>query len=190
MKTFSAAIALALLCLVSFVTADHLPNPAGLSADDSSDMSLTQSGLRGHSAVGLVSNTITANDNKILVKNSNIVLSKSDRGLFGLLTRVATTPGVLSNAAGIISAARSGDTGALAGHVVGLLGAAIPPATPAPVAPMPGPVAPMVPPVSTPIDTPATPSIPMAPIYATSPVSPQVAPAAAMTPPAVPTMST
>ncbi|KAK1945963.1 hypothetical protein P3T76_003011 [Phytophthora citrophthora] len=216
--TFSAAIALAFIYLVSFVIADHQPRTMTLSNDDSSDLSLTQSGLRGHSAVGLVTNTITANDNNVFVKNSNILLSKSDRvqlaktikemlasnpdaasisteGLVDFLTRVATTPGALTHAAGIISAARSGNTGALAGHVVGLLSAALPPATPAPTVPQPAPIAPiapispMVPPMSIPIATAAAPSIPVAPIYATAPVSPQVAPAAAMTPPEVPTTS-
>ncbi|KAG7377195.1 hypothetical protein PHYPSEUDO_012028, partial [Phytophthora pseudosyringae] len=107
--------------------------------------------------VGVVTNKIDAKNNNILVSKSNILLSKSDRAqlahtiesmvtnnpeagpasamttedLIGLLTRIATNPGILSNAAGIISAARSGNTGALAGHVVGLLGAALPAATPA-----------------------------------------------------------
>ncbi|KAF4036375.1 hypothetical protein GN244_ATG11580 [Phytophthora infestans] len=52
--------------------------------------------------------------------------------LFGFLSGLASNPAVLSNAAGIISSAASGNTPALAGHVVGLLGAALPPATPAP----------------------------------------------------------
>ncbi|KAG3100738.1 hypothetical protein PI124_g16192 [Phytophthora idaei] len=85
--------------------------------------------------------------------------------LFGLLPRVATSPGVLSNAAGILSAARSGNTGALAGHVVGFLGTAIPVALPAPA---PAPVSPMIPPTMPVVMTPAAPMIPMARIYATA----------------------
>ncbi|KUF93465.1 hypothetical protein AM588_10011265 [Phytophthora nicotianae] len=186
-----ASIAVALVYFLSFVAADHL-----MTSDQTMGMT---SGLRGGGAivpVGVFINRIDAKNNKIVVTDSKIRLSKSDRvqladtlkemmannqeagtagdmsteDIFGLLTRVATTPGVLSNAAGIISAARSGDTSALAGHVVGLLGAAVPAAisTPAPI--------PAV------VDTPA-------PVAA--PMTPYAAPAAApMAPADVPTVMT
>ncbi|CAH0474495.1 unnamed protein product [Peronospora belbahrii] len=102
--------------------------------------------------VGVVSNKVDANGNNILITKSNILISKSDRvklahtikemlssspeastassmsidDLFVLLTNIATNSAMLSHAAGVISAARSGDTGALSGHIVGLLGAAVP----------------------------------------------------------------
>ncbi|KAG1697092.1 hypothetical protein DVH05_017478 [Phytophthora capsici] len=107
---------------------------------------------------GVVATRINAKNNTVVIKNSNIFLSKSDlkvlaktihkmlsnkqeagvaasmttEDLIGLLSNVATNPAALSNAVGIISAAKSGDTSALAGHVVGLLGAALPAETPAP----------------------------------------------------------
>ncbi|KAG4226772.1 hypothetical protein PC116_g24823 [Phytophthora cactorum] len=61
--------------------------------------------------------------------------------LFDLLPRVATSPGVLSNAEGILSGARSGNT---------------------------APVSPMIPPTMPVVITHATPMIPMAPIYASA----------------------
>ncbi|KAG2781127.1 hypothetical protein PC116_g10393 [Phytophthora cactorum] len=187
MKMSIASIAVALVYFLSFVTATHQPGTMMTSDQDDQTMVMT-SGLRGGGAsVGVVTNKIDAKNNNVLVSNSKITVSKDDRvqlaqtikemltnnpeagaasdmsteDLFGLLSRVATTPGVLSNAAGILSAARSGNTGALAGHVVGLLGAAIPAALPTPA---PAPVSPVVAPVM----TPAAPMIPMAPIYATA----------------------
>ncbi|KAL3666942.1 hypothetical protein V7S43_007889 [Phytophthora oleae] len=131
-----------------------------MAADASSDVGAGQgdqamtkaSGLGGPRAFGVVATKINAKNNTVVIKNSNIFLSKSDlmqlaktirkmlsnkseagvaasmttEDLFGLLSSIATNPAALSNAAGIISAVRSGDTGALAGHVVGLLGAALP----------------------------------------------------------------
>ncbi|POM69044.1 Hypothetical protein PHPALM_14716 [Phytophthora palmivora] len=162
-----AVITVALVYLMSFVTADHQPGTMTTDQDDqssdSSDLAIT-SGLRGHSAVGVLTNTINAKNNNIHVTKSNIRLSMSDRmklahtikemlsnspeasafsdvsteDLFGLLSNIATNPAVISNAAGIISSAASGNTGALAGHVVGLLGAALPAVVPTPA---PAPVA-------------------------------------------------
>ena len=120
-----------------------------------------------HVAVGLVSNKVDAKNNNIVITKSNILISKSDQvklahtikemlssspeastassmstdDLFRLLTSIATNSAMLSHAAGVISSAKSGDTGALAVHVVGLLGTAVPAAvmspsavgTPAPV---------------------------------------------------------
>ncbi|POM72585.1 Hypothetical protein PHPALM_10671 [Phytophthora palmivora] len=216
MKLSNTAIAIVLVYLVSFVTADHQPSTMTTDSDDqaadSSDQAMTMtSRLRGPSTVG-VSNILNAKNNNLLVTRSNIVLSTSDRvklahtikemmsnspeaglantmsteDLFGLLTRVATTPGVLSNAAGIISAVRSGNTGAIAGHVVNLLGAALPAVVPTPA---PVPVTPVLPPTIpaiAPISTPATPTIPIAPIVVKSPVSAPITPAVV----AVPSTST
>lgn len=163
MTLFSTAlIAVALVYLLSLVTADHL-----MAADKDDQPMTTPSGLHG----GVITNTINAKNNNILVKNSRIVFSKADRvqlakkikemmakspeagpasamtteDLFGFLSGLASNPAVLSNAADIISSAASGNTPALAGHVVGLLGAALPPATPAPDVETPAPVAPATP---------------------------------------------
>lgn len=102
--------------------------------------------------VGVMTNTIDATGNNVLINNSTIILSKKDlvqlakaikemmtnskevgpanalttEDLFVLLTNSATNPTMLSHVAGIISAARSGNTGALAGHVAGLLSASLP----------------------------------------------------------------
>ncbi|KAG6973965.1 hypothetical protein JG688_00003272 [Phytophthora aleatoria] len=186
MKMSIASIAVALVYFLSFVTATHQPGTMMTSDQDDQTMVMT-SGLRGGGAsVGVVTNKIDAKNNNVLVSNSKITVSKDDRvqlaqtikemltnnpeagaasdmsteDLFGLLSRVATTPGVLSNAAGILSAARSGNTGALAGHVVGLLGAAIPTATSAPAVETPAPVAPTASlyaaPAAAPAETPST----------------------------------
>lgn len=174
----SAAIAIALVYLVSFVTANHLnamgvtmtsdqamtsdttPNQATPSADQIIPMILAMRGqdTPSHAAVGVVSNKVDAKGNNILITKSNILISKSDRvklahtikemlsnrseadpissmstdDIFTLLTRLATNSAILSHAAGVISSAKSGDTGALAGHVVGLLGATVPAAILAP----------------------------------------------------------
>lgn len=181
MKTSLVAIAVALVYLVSFVTADRqMANDM-----NATDVSPTKRGKGRPSLilpVGVIRNNVDAKNNTILVTDSNIVISLSDRvqlahtikdllpnapetstmsleDLFDLLTRIATTPGVLSDAAAIISAAKSGDTGALAAHVVALLRAA------APAAPVVSPIAaPNVPqaPVVTPVDTPAIPTSSMA----------------------------
>ncbi|CAI5747151.1 unnamed protein product [Peronospora destructor] len=210
MKTLFAVIAL--VYLVSFVTADHQ-----MASDMKAiNVNLTKRGKGSPSLsvpVGIVSNKLDAKNNTILVTDSNIVISLSDRvqladiikeilpnarktgpaitmsteDLFDLLARIVTTPNVLSNAVGIISAAKSGDTGALADHVVGLLRAAAVPAADmaAPVvAPTAAPLSTPTPrqaPAVTPVDTPASLAMPMAPTYMRSPMSPSVALAAATT---------
>ncbi|CAI5739287.1 unnamed protein product [Peronospora farinosa] len=104
----------------------------------------------------------------------------STQDLFDILARIVTTPSVLSSAVGIISAAKSGDTGALAGHVVDLLRAVVPATnTKAPVvapttAPLSTPTLSQAPAV-TPADTPANLAISMAPTYIRSTMSPSVA---------------
>ncbi|KAG6944111.1 hypothetical protein JG688_00017260 [Phytophthora aleatoria] len=70
-----AAIAAALVYFVSFVTADE---PTALDVGMTSDQAMTP-GLRGTSPAGLITNTIDAKNNNVLVSKSNIVLSKSDR---------------------------------------------------------------------------------------------------------------
>ena len=180
MKMTIAAIAIALVYLVSFVAANQLnemgvtmtsdqamtsdinPKQATPSADQTIPMITTMrgQGTPSHVAVGVVSNKVDAKGNNILITKSNILISKSDRvklahtikemlsnspeagpvssmstdDLFALLTRIATNSAMLSHAAGVISAVKSGDRGALADHVVGLLSAAVPAAILAPSA--------------------------------------------------------
>lgn len=204
MKTSIAAIAITLAYMVSFVTADHrMVNDTGATSVDPTKRGKGSPSL--FVPVGVISNDIDAKNNTILVTDSNIVVSLSDRvqlahiikdilpnapetdpastisveDLFNLLSRIAKTPGMLPNTAGIISAAKSGNTGALAGHVVGLLRAAADPAAPV-AAPTAAPIVPESPAV-TPVDTPATPDISMAPMYMRSPMSPPVGLAAAAT---------
>ncbi|OWZ22441.1 hypothetical protein PHMEG_0002859 [Phytophthora megakarya] len=157
------AIAITLVYLVSFVTAHHQPTA------DSDDQTMKMaSGLRGHDAVGVLSTKIDAKNNNVLVTKSNIFLSTSDRvqlakiikemlansnspeaemsteEILGTVNRGATTPGVLTSAAGIISAARTGDRAAMTHHAVNLLGAVMPPpptTTAAPVFPTVGSIA-------------------------------------------------
>ena len=210
MKTSIAAIAITLVYLLPFVTADHQV----VTDKKAADVNLT-SGKGSHLLsvpVGIISNKLNAKNNTIVVTDSNIVISLSDNmqlahiikdivpnarktgpaitmsttDLFNLLARIVSTPSVLSNAVGIISAAKSGDTGALAGHVVGLLRAAVPAAdTAAPV------VAPTAAPLSvstlpkapavTPVDTLSNLAAPMAPVFKDSPQPPSVAIADAAT---------
>ncbi|KAI9906227.1 hypothetical protein PsorP6_004752 [Peronosclerospora sorghi] len=117
--------------------------------------------------IGIMKIKIKAKNNTVLISDSNMLLSMSDRvklaqtikelsvvnrvagpastmsadDLSLLLAGIATTPGMLSHDAGIISSMKSGDTSALAGHVVGLSSAAVsaepavaPSATPEPAA--------------------------------------------------------
>ena len=144
------------------MTSDATPNQATASADQTIPMipAMRKQGIPSHAAVGIVNNKVDAKGNKIFITKSNILLSKSDRvklahtikemlsnspeagparsmstdDLFALLTSITTNSAMLSHAAGVISAARSGDTSALAGHVVGLLSAAVPAAIMAPSA--------------------------------------------------------
>ncbi|UIZ29256.1 hypothetical protein KXD40_003248 [Peronospora effusa] len=95
------------------------------------------------------------------------VSSMSTDDLFALLTRLATNSAMLSHAAGVISAATSGDRGALAGHVVGLLRATVPAAIQAPSAV--GTPAPVVAPVAASVVTSAPADIAVA---AVSPMTP------------------
>lgn len=211
MKTSIAAIAIALVCLVSFVAADHQM----VNDMTATDVNPTKRGKGSSSLsvpVGVISNKLNAKNNTILVTDSNIVISLSDhvqladiikeilpnarktgsaitmstQDLFDILARIVTTPSVLSNAVGIISAAKSGDTGALAGHVVGLLRAVVPATdTKASVvapttAPLSTPTLSQAPAV-TPADTPANLAISMAPTYIRSTMSPSVALTAATT---------
>ncbi|KAG6609109.1 uncharacterized protein IUM83_13447 [Phytophthora cinnamomi] len=74
-----AAIAAALVCLVSFVTAaeEHATMDVGMTSDPA-----TNPGLRGTSLdvpVGAITNTVDATNNKVFLNKSNVLLSKSDR---------------------------------------------------------------------------------------------------------------
>ncbi|UIZ29599.1 hypothetical protein KXD40_003222 [Peronospora effusa] len=177
------------------MASDTNPNQATLSADKTIHMipAMRGQGTPSHAAVGVVSNKVDAKDNNILITKSNILISKSDRvklahtikemlsnspeagpvssmstdDLFALLTRLATNSAMLSHAAGVISAAKSGDRGALAGHVVGLLGATVPAAIQAPSAV--GTPAPVVAPVVASVVTSAPADIAVA---AVSPMTP------------------
>ncbi|EGZ17585.1 hypothetical protein PHYSODRAFT_314872 [Phytophthora sojae] len=74
-----AAIAAALACFASFVTAadEHAIMDVGMTSDQA-----MAPGLRGTSVVvpaGVITNSIDAKNNNVFVTKSNIVLSKSDR---------------------------------------------------------------------------------------------------------------
>lgn len=155
MKTPIAVIAIALACIVSAATADHHM----LNDMNATDVNRTKRGKRSSSLVvpvGVISNDLDAKNNTVVVTNSNIVISLSDRvqlariikdilpnaaetdlastmsiaDLADLFKRISKTPGMFSNAAGIISAAKSGETGALAADIVDLLRATADPAAP------------------------------------------------------------
>lgn len=136
------------------MTSDTNPNQVMTSADQIQSMITAMRGQDNpsYAAVGIVNNKVDAKGNNVLINKSNILVSKSDRvklahtikemlsnspeagsvhsmstdDVFRLLTSIATNSAMLSHAAGVISAAKSGDTGALADHVVGLLSAAVP----------------------------------------------------------------
>ncbi|KAG3098215.1 hypothetical protein PI124_g15416 [Phytophthora idaei] len=160
-----AALAAALVYLVSFVTADE---PTTLDVGMTSDQAMTP-GLRGTSPTGLITNTIDAKNNNVLVSKSNIVLSKSDRvqlakvitemlashpeanraaanliiaqleqdGGTSTVANLGTNRAVVSHAVNILASGISGNPAAAAGHTVGLISAAYPVV----MAPAPRPVA-------------------------------------------------
>ena len=221
MKMTIAAIAVALVYLVSVVGANQL-NATGVTMTSEQAMTSkanpdqnptkpgqtlsTMSMMRGQDdpsnvAVGRVSNKVDAKNNNIVITKSNILISKSDQvklahtikemlssspeastassmstdDLFRLLTSIATNSAMLSHAAGVISAAKSGDTGALAVHVVGLLGAAAPAALMSPSAD--GAPAPVVSPIVTAIAVSAPADIADAAAAPASPMTQPEAPA-------------
>lgn len=180
--------AIALVYLMSFVTANHLHATGGMMTSNNAMTSDTDpnrvtpsAGLTiptiptmqqkraatSPVAVGIVSNKVDAKGNSILITKSNIAISMSDQvklahtikemmsssqeagkdrsmstdDIFRLLTRIANNSAMLSHAAGVISAAKSGDTGALTVHVVGLLNAAVPAAIKMPPSAVDSPVA-------------------------------------------------
>ncbi|KAI9909916.1 hypothetical protein PsorP6_010198 [Peronosclerospora sorghi] len=131
---------------MSFVTADQLAGNDIHAADTES------SSTPDMVPIGIMKTKIKAKNNTVLISDSNMLFSMSDRvklaqtikemsavnpeagaastmstgDLSLLLAGSTTTPGLLSHAAGIISSTKSGDTSALAGHVVGLLSAVDP----------------------------------------------------------------
>lgn len=177
------------------MTSDTNPNQAMTSADQTIPMitAMRGQGTPSHVGVGIVNNKVDAKGNKIFITKSNILISKSDRvklahtikemmsnsleadpvrsmstdDVFRLLTSISANSAMLSHAAGVISASKSGDTGALAGHVVGLLSAAVPAAILTPSAvdtPLP-----VVAPIAAPVMAPAPADIA---VPATAPVLP------------------
>ncbi|KAI9912412.1 hypothetical protein PsorP6_005213 [Peronosclerospora sorghi] len=124
MKTLFAAITMTLVYVSSLALADQSSDKV------TTDMSMTDK-MREHDTaelvvpVGIISNTIDAKDNKVLITKSNIVISKSDRlklaktieemlstssethyssmrsadNLMDLLTRIAATPDMFTHAA-------------------------------------------------------------------------------------------
>ncbi|KAI9912411.1 hypothetical protein PsorP6_005212 [Peronosclerospora sorghi] len=150
MKTLFAAITMTLVYVSSLALADQSSDKV------TTDMSMTDN-MREHDTaelvvpVGIISNTIDAKDNKVLITKSHIVISKSDRlklaktieemlstssethyssmrsadNLMDLLTRIAATPDMFTHAAVIISAAKSGNTRDVADHLVALLSVAL-----------------------------------------------------------------
>ncbi|KAE9010567.1 hypothetical protein PR001_g16144 [Phytophthora rubi] len=109
MKIYIAAIALALVCLVSFVLAANQP-PTPMSPDERMQLAKTMKEMMMRNP-GAVDPAVAA---------------MSTEDLFGLLSGLISNPKVLSNAAGLISSAVSGDVGGVASHATGLLGAALP----------------------------------------------------------------
>ncbi|KAG6613330.1 uncharacterized protein IUM83_17078 [Phytophthora cinnamomi] len=150
MKMSIAAIALALVYFVAFVTADP---PTTVS---SSPMSSDERMQLAKDIKELFSKNPSAVDPAIA--------AMSTESLFGLLSSLGSNPAVLTNAAGLISAVTSRNPTALASHATGLLNAALPALMsavgPAAAAPTPA----------------AAPAVSIAPIYVTSA---RVAPAAA-----------
>ena len=185
------------------VTSDTKSNQATTSADQTMRIIPAMSGqdTPSYAAVGIVNNKVDAKGNNIRITKSNITISKSDRvklahtikemlsnsveaspvrsmstdDLFRLLTNIATNSAMLSHTAGVISAAKSGDTGALAGHIVGLLGAAVPAAILAPSTG--GTLAPVVAPIVAPVVTSAAADIAVPAAGLVSPMTPREAPA-------------
>ncbi|KAG6613318.1 uncharacterized protein IUM83_17074 [Phytophthora cinnamomi] len=108
MKMSIVAIALALVYFVAFVTAANQP-------------SVTTPDERMQ---------LAKNIKELLSKNPSsvdpAVAAMSTEDLFGLLSGLVSNPAVLSNAAGLITSAASGDVSGLASHATGLLGAALP----------------------------------------------------------------
>ncbi|KAE8915406.1 hypothetical protein PF005_g26895 [Phytophthora fragariae] len=109
MKVSIVAIALALVCLVSFVLAANQP-PTPLSAAERMKIAKTMK--------------------EMMEKNPSsvdpAVAAMSTEDLFSMLSGLISNPNVLSNAAGLITSAASGDMSGVASHATGLLGAAVP----------------------------------------------------------------
>ncbi|KAL4114567.1 hypothetical protein PRIC2_014501 [Phytophthora ramorum] len=113
MKMSIAAIALALIYFVSFVTAADQPTAISSTPMSSDErMQLAKE----------IKELVSSNPKEV----DPAVAAMSTEDLFGLLSGLVSNPAVLTHAAGLISAATSGNTGALASHATGLLGAALP----------------------------------------------------------------
>ncbi|KAE8967004.1 hypothetical protein PR001_g7604 [Phytophthora rubi] len=112
MKISIVAIALALVCFVSFVLAADQPTAmtTPMSVDERMQLAKTMKEMMAR--------------NPGAVDPAAAAMSTED--LFGLLSSLVSNPKVLSNAAGLISSAVSGDASGVASHATGLLGAALP----------------------------------------------------------------
>ncbi|KAI9906228.1 hypothetical protein PsorP6_004753 [Peronosclerospora sorghi] len=91
--------------------------------------------------IGVMKNKIKAKNNTVLISDSNMLLSMSDRVKLAQTIKEMSVVNCVAGPASIISSMKSGDTSALAGHVVGLFSAAFsaepavaPSATPEPAA--------------------------------------------------------
>ncbi|KAE9275579.1 hypothetical protein PR003_g29297 [Phytophthora rubi] len=112
MKLSIVAIALALVYFVSFVLAADQPTAmtTPMSVDERMQLAKTMKEMMMRNP-GAVDPAVAA---------------MSTEDLFGLLSGLISNPKVLSNAAGLISSAVSGDVSGVASHATGLLGAALP----------------------------------------------------------------
>ncbi|KAF4030115.1 hypothetical protein GN244_ATG18125 [Phytophthora infestans] len=77
MKTSFASLVIALVYFLSFVAADHLSNMVMTSGPDDQTKVMTSGHCRGGADLGVVTNTIDAKSNNIVVSNSKISLSNA-----------------------------------------------------------------------------------------------------------------
>ncbi|EGZ04301.1 hypothetical protein PHYSODRAFT_343407 [Phytophthora sojae] len=103
------AIALALVCLVSFVFAANQPSIM-TSPDERMQVAKQLKELMARNP-GSVDTAVAA---------------MSTEDLFGMLSGLISNPSVLSNVGNLVKAATSGDIGGVATSATGLLGAALP----------------------------------------------------------------
>ncbi|EGZ17623.1 hypothetical protein PHYSODRAFT_502154 [Phytophthora sojae] len=115
-----AAIAAALACLVSSVAADH---PTTMDFGMMTSNQAMTPGLRGTSVVvpaGVITNSIDAKNNKVVVSKSNIRLTKSDRVQIADVIKemLATHPEANRAAAELVLEQLEPDTSGTTGAVV------------------------------------------------------------------------
>ncbi|EGZ17621.1 hypothetical protein PHYSODRAFT_364761, partial [Phytophthora sojae] len=112
MKMSIVAIALALVCLVSFVFAANQPTTmdAAMSADER--MQLAKK----------IKEVISSNPSAV----DPAIAAMSTEDFFKTLSGLVSNPAVLTHASGFLKAATSGDVGAMTSHATSLLGAVFP----------------------------------------------------------------